>query len=222
MTTNLSFGGNFWTGNTSKSTVTGSMRMAIVDSLKEFSFDATYLYGESNHVVDQRKYLVGLQYDRFPLAVVSPFVRTELYSNENESITYRYSGFAGVKYRFFIHKKDGMTLSDYSISGACVYSYEKYTEGTLIPHQKKIRLSMRPRFKQQLAKNIFAHTTLFYKPNVEHWNDYIIQSISYVNFSVNRTISIKCTYEYEHKNRPVAITTKKTDTHFLVSLGIEI
>ena len=220
--TNISLGGNYWTGNTDKGTIVGSLNLAATDSLKEFSFNAKYTYGEDKNKMNQREFLTGLQYDYHPLSVFSPFMRVELYTNEFKNIKYRSSVLAGAKYRFFVYKKDGETTSDFSISGAFTYVYEKYTADAKSSDQQKVRLSLRPKIKQKLAKNIYFQSELFYMPKINCWEDYILYLRSNLNFLINSNIFIKCSYEYEYENKPITKDIKKTDTVFSISLGINI
>ena len=220
--TNISLGGNYWTGNTEKGIIMGGVSLSAVDSIKEFSFDAKYTYGENNKKVNQREFLSGLQYDYHPLSVFSPFLRIELYNNEFRNIKSRYSGLAGAKYRFFLNKKDGETTSDYSISGAFTYVFERYTSDAQSSDQQKVRLSLRPKIKQKLAKNIYFQSELYYIPRIDCWEDYNLYSRSYINFLINSNIFFKCSFDYEYENKPVTTDIKKTDTKLIISLGISI
>jgi len=222
ISTNISLGGSYTTGNTEKGAISGNLQLAAIDSLKEFSFDAKYTYGENNNKMNQREYLTGLQYDYRPLSKISPFIRAELYSNAFRNIKYRVSGLTGIKYRYFAYKKDEETISDYSISGALSYDYEKYTSDAQSASRQKVRLSIRPKIKQKLANNIYLQSELFYKPKINYWSDYILHTISDINFLVNNNIYIKCSYEYKYENKPVTSNIKKTDTTLLISLGIKI
>jgi len=220
--TNISLGGNSWTGNTNKGTLIGSLNLAAVDSVKEFSFDARYAYGENNNKVNQREFLMGLQYDYHPLSVFSPFMRIELYNNEFRNIKSRYSGLAGAKYRFFLYKKEGVTTSDFSISGAFSYVFEKYTPDAQSSNQQKVRLSLRPKIKQKIAKNIYFQSELYFMPKISCWEDYIIYLRSNVNFLVNSNVFIKCSYEHEYESKPITSDIRKTDTILAISLGISL
>ena len=222
ISTNASLGGSFWSGNVNKSIFSGSLRLAAIDSLKEFSFDAKYTYGKSNNRLDQREFLTGLQFDHRPLSVISPFLRIELNSNEFKNIKHRYSGYAGAKYRFFVYKKDGETKSDYSISGAIIYVYEDYIPEVEIADHQKVRLSIRPKIKQIIMKNIYFESETYFKPRIDCWRDCMIYSISNINFLVNSNIFIKCTYEYDFESKPITPNIKKTDTKFILSLGFSI
>ena len=222
ISTNASLGGSFWSGNVDKSVFSGSLRLAAIDSLKEFSFDARYSYGKSNNKLDQREFLTGLQFDHHPLSILSPFLRMELNSNEFKNIKHRYSGYAGAKYRFFVYKKDGETKADYSVSGAMIYVYEDYIPEIEIADQQKVRLSIRPKIKQIIMKNIYFESETYFKPRINCWRDYMIYSISNINFLVNSNIFIKCTYEYDFESKPITSDIKKTDTKFILSLGFSI
>ena len=220
--TNISLGGNFWSGNIDKSTFQGNLHIAAADSIKEFSFDTKYIYGENNNKLNHRELLMGTQYDYHPLSVFSPFTRVELYSNEFRNIKARFSGLAGAKYRFYVHKKDGETTSDFSVSGALTYMFEKYTPDAKSLNQHKLRLSMRPKIKQKLAKNIYFQSEIYYMPKIICWEDYILYFRSNLNFLVNSNIFIKCSYEYEYENKPITSDIKKTDNILSMSLGISL
>ena len=220
--TSISLGGNFWTGNIDKSSFLGNLHIAATDSIKEFSFDAKYIYGENNKKLNHREFMTGLQYDYHPLSVFSPFTRIELYSNEFRNIKYRFSGLAGAKYRFYVHKNDIETTSDFSVSGAFTYVYEKYTPDAQSLNQYKFRLSLRPKIKQKLAKNIYFQSELYYMPKIDCWEDYILYFRSNINFLVNSNIFIKCSYEYEFESKPITTDIKKTDTIFSISLGVNL
>ena len=220
--TNITLGGNYWTGNTDKSTITGRLQLSAIDSIKEFSFDSKYAFGENNNKRNQREFLSGLQYDYHPLSTFSPFLRVELYNNEFKNIKSRLSGLAGAKYRFFVYKKEGETTSDYSISGAFTYVFERYTSDAKSDDKQKVRLSMRPKIKQKLTKNIYLQSELYYIPRIDCWEDYIIYFRSNINFLINSNIFFKCSYEYEFENKPITTDIKKTDAIFSISLGITI
>ena len=222
ISTNITLGGNFWSGNIDKSTFLGGLNLAATDSIKEFSFNAKYIYGENNNKLNQREFLTGLQYDYHPLSVFSPFTRVELYSNEFRNIKTRFSGLVGAKYRFYVHKKEGETTSDFSVSGAITYVFEKYTPDAQALNQHKLRLSMRPKIKQKLAKNIFFQTELYFIPKIICWEDYILYFRSNLNFLVNSNIFIKCSYEHEYESKPITSNIKKTDNIFSISLGISL
>jgi len=217
ISSNVTFGANSQTGNTEKSGVFTTASFASVDSIKEFSANLRYAFGANNRVVNQREYLAGGQCDYRPLSRLSPFVRFEFYNNTFRQIAQRYSGLAGLKYRYFVYKRS----SDYSISAALLFHYEKYTSETDLPDTGKMRLSIRPKFKQNLMENIHLLAEVYYKPNLADFDDYMIYSITTFNFKVNRQIFLRASYEYEYNSRPATAAVKKTDTLLLGSFGVE-
>ena len=220
--TNITLGGNFWSGNIDKSSFLGNLHLAATDSIKEFSFDAKYIYGEHNNKLNHRELLTGLQYDYHPLSAFSPFTRIELYSNEFRNIKYRFSGLVGAKYRFYVHKNEIETTSDFSVSGAFTYVFEKYMPDAQSLNQHKLRFSLRPKIKQKLAKNIYLQSELYYMPKMDCWEDYILYFRSSINFLINNNIFVKCSYDYEYENKPITTDIKKTDTILSINLGISL
>jgi Putative salt-induced outer membrane protein len=221
ISTNISVGGSYWSGNVDKSIFTGSLRLAAVDSIKEFSFDAKYTFGKNDGKLNQREFLTGLQYDYHPLSTFSPFLRMDLYSNEFKSINLRYSGYAGAKYRLFVNQKEGITTSDFSISGALTYVYEKFVPEVDKDNQHKVRLSIRPKIKQIISKNILLQSEIYFKPKINCWEDYIVYSMSSISVAVNDNISVKLIYEYDYESKPVTDNIRKTDSMFVINLGFK-
>ncbi len=215
--TRVTFGGNYQTGNTEKAGVMGTASIASIDSIKELSANFGYAYGENKDILNQREYKAGVQADYHPLSVFSPFIRFEFYSNEFRQINYRYSGLIGAKYRFFI--KDD--FADYSISTALLYDLENYTEKANKPNKERLRMSIRPKFKQRLMENIYLLAEIYYKPNMAEFDDYLIYAIFNLNFRVNKYVFLKASYEYEYNSMPITSSVKKTDTLLLGSLGVE-
>ena len=217
ISTRITLGGNYQTGNTEKAAVSGSAYLASVDSIKEFSANAKYTYGENNKKLNQKEYMAGIQYDYHPLSRFSPFVRVEFYKNEFKKINGRYSGLLGAKYRYLV-KDDVM---DYSISAALVYDLENYTNNASLPDRERLRLSIRPKFKQQLMDNIHLLAEIYYKPNLAEFDDYIVYATFNLNFRMNKYVFLRASYEYDYDSKPATATVKKTDTLLLASLGVE-
>ncbi|MDR2684537.1 MAG: DUF481 domain-containing protein [Prevotellaceae bacterium] len=220
LSTEITAGANWQTGNTEIIRISASANAAIIDSVKEFSFNMRYIYGENKKKKNQNEFSTGLQFDYRPLNRFSPFVRAELYSNEFKKISYRFSGLAGAKYRYFIKKKSNETVCDYSISGAVVYEYERYTREAGIQPKERFRLSVRPKFKQRLWKNTVFALECYYKPNIIDFSDCIVLSIVQLNFKLNKYLFVRCSYEWEYNNKPAAKALKKTDTLLMFNLGV--
>jgi hypothetical protein len=210
--------GNYQTGNTEKTNVSGTLLLAAIDSIKEFSANGRFLYGENNKTVNQREYLAGLQYDYHPFAVFSPFVRFEFYSNQFKKINARYSGLAGAKYRYFV--KSGKL--DYSISAALLYDIDLFTTDVGLPDKERLRISVRPKFKHSLTENIHLIAEIYYKPNLAKFEDYIVCGNFNLNFRVFKQGLFRLSYEYEYNNQPATNRVMKTDARLLAGFGIEL
>jgi putative salt-induced outer membrane protein YdiY len=209
--------GNYQTGNTEKANLSGTGYMAAIDSLKEFSANGRFIYGENNKTVNQREFLAGVQYDYHPLSSVSPFVRVEFYRNQFKMIDGRYCGFVGAKYRYFVRPDK----FDYSISAAVLYDLEHYAVDADLPGKERIRLSVRPKFKHVFTENIHVNAELFYKPNVVNFSDYMIYGICNLNIRIIRHTIVRVSYEHEYNSIPATNKVKNTDSLLLAGLGIE-
>ena len=210
--------GNYQTGNTEKANVSGTVLLAAIDSIKEFSANGRFLYGENNKTVNQREYMAGLQYDYHPFAIFSPFVRFEFYSNGFKKINARYSGLAGAKYRYFF--KQGKF--DYSLSVALLYDFEQYTTGVGLIGKERLRISIRPKFKHSLTESVYLTAEIYYKPNLANFEDYIVCGNFNLNVRVFKQGLLRFSYEYEYNTRPATDKVMKTDTRLLAGLGIEL
>jgi hypothetical protein len=209
--------GNYQTGNTDKANVSGTVLLAAIDSIKEFSANGRFLYGQNNKTVNQREYVAGIQYDYQPFAKISPFARFEYYRNEFRKINARYSGLIGAKYRYLV--KSG--IIDYSISAALLYDFDNYTTDVELPDKERLRLSVRPKFKHNLTENLNLTAEIYYKPNLANFDDYIICGNFNLNFRIFKQGLLRLSYEYEYTNYPATDKVMKTDARLLAGIGID-
>ena len=212
----LTLDGYYQTGNTEKSNVSAAAFLSAVDSIKEFSANTKYIYGENNKTVNQKEYNAGIQFDYHPLAVVSPFVRGEFYKNEFKKIKGRFDGLIGVKYRYFVKPE----ILDYSISAALLFELERYEKDVELPPKERLRLSVRPKFKHNLSEHIYLTAEVFYKPNILKFNDYILCGNININIRAFKQGLIRFSYEHEYNNMPVTDRVRKTDALLLAGLGV--
>ena len=219
--TAISLGGSYQTGNTENGSVLLSSAISAMDSIKEFSLNAKYHYSENARKMNKEEFSGGLQFDYHPLSQFSPFIRAEFYSNQFRQIDSRFSGLLGAKYCYFKYLKNNFITSEYSISGAFVFENDNYTKEALLPDKSRVRLSLRPKFKQIVMKNIFLGLESFYKPNIVDFSDYIIDSMFQINFVVNEYVTLSCSYQYEYNSRPATVIVKNTDTSLLASLMVK-
>jgi len=218
LSSQITLDGYYQTGNTEKTNISGTVFVSAIDSIKEFSANGKFLYGENNRAINQREYIAGIQYDYHPHADFSPFVRFEFYSNAFKKITGRYAGLAGAKYRYYV-KPD---ISDFSISAAVLFDLEHYTADANLPNKERWRISVRPKFKQNLTETVYLVAEVYYKPNLADFNDYIVYGIFNLNFRIFKQGLLRLSYEHEYNNRPATNRVQKTDALLLAGFGIEL
>ena len=214
----MSVDGYYQTGNTEKVNASVAVFMAAIDSIKELSVNGKYLYGKNNKTVNQKEYNAGVQYDYHPFSIFSPFMRLEFYKNEFKKINARYAGLAGFKYRYYV-KPD---VSDYSISAALLYDVERYESDVDLPDKERLRISIRPRFKQYLTENVYLIAEAYYKPNLLHWDDYMLCGNVNLNVRVFKQGLLKVSYEHEYNNMPATDKVRKTDALLLAGFEIRL
>ena len=221
LSTVINVGGNYQTGNTENGAFALSSAISAMDSIKEFSLNARYNYSENARKMNKNEFSGGVQFDYHPLSRFSPFARLEFYSNKFRQINSRFAGLLGAKYCYFKRYNNNTVTSEFSVSGAFAWELDNYTSETHLPDRDRFRLSIRPKFKQSVTKSIFLGYECFYKPNLDDFKDYIIDSRFQLNFVISNRITLFCSYTYEYDSRPVTSTVKKTDTYLLASLEIK-
>jgi hypothetical protein len=217
LTARIGLDGNYQTGNTEKLNLSGTGFVAAIDSVKEFSANARFVYGEYDKTAYQREYIAGVQYDYRPLSDFLPFVRFEFYKNHFRQIQGRYSGLIGAKYRYFVIPEK----LDYSISAAFLYDLDNFTADAELPNKERLRISVRPKFKHDFTPNIRLVTEIYYKPNLAHFEDYMIYWNSNINIRIIKNVLLRMSYEHEYNSMPASDKVKKTDAQLLAGLGIE-
>lgn len=209
--TKLSLGTYFYTGNTEKFDFTSDFQLTRKDSVLETKLFLTGAYGELEKVQNKQEFKGGLKFDYNPFSKFSPFILLSLYNNEFKDIELRISSFIGAKYLFYKTDK-----SNYSLSAALQYDTERYYESST--NKEKIRLSLRPRFKQTIGKNMKLQALCFYQPNLQDFDDYMVIANISVSTKVFEKMDLKLTYNYDYESMPALETIKKTDTSFITSI----
>ncbi len=221
----LSLSSFMYTGNSNKFDFRSQAGVSHRDSLFEYSTSLKAVYSETNNKPNKEEYSGVLKFDYLPYGEWSPFIAISAYSNQYKAIQLRLSAFAGGKWTFYEINK-----SDYSISAAFQYDHESYTEitqeendSTYIPDpESKYRISVRPKFEQQIGENIFFKQVTFYQPNLKDFDeDYLIDSSTSLSSKINDIIKMKISYEVEFDSTAEERGKKNTDTAFLVSIVFE-
>ena len=217
LTARMTIDGYHQSGNIERTNASGTVLVSAIDSIKEFSFNSKYIYGEYNKTVNHKEYLAGIQYDHHPFSTISPFVRFEFYKNEFRKINARYANLIGFKYRYFFKPEK----IDYSISTAFLYDVERYERDVELPNKERFRVSVRPKFKHHFSENIYLIAELYYKPNLLSFDDYIVCGNLNFNVRIFKRSLLRLSYEHEYNNKPATNMVKKTDALLLAGLGIE-
>ncbi len=209
--TKLGFGTYFYTGNTEKFDLVSDFQVTRKDTIIESNLFLKGSYGEVEQVQNKQEFTGGVKFDYKPLSAFSPFVVFSFYNNKFKDIELRFSSLLGAKYSFYMTYE-----SDFSISAAIQYDTERFYEAT--PDKEKLRLSIRPRVKQSIGKNMEFAAILFYQPNVQEFDDYMLIFNTSLEAKLLEKLSLKLTYSYDYESMPVLETIKKTDTSFITSL----
>lgn len=213
----LKIGSSFYSGNVNKFNMHSELNLANKDSVYELSFNAKAIYSETEHVQDNEQYNISLKADYKPFNRLSPFVVTSYYRNRFKGYEHRLSGITGAKYTVFENPK-----SDYSISAAYQFDKEQYTSSEAKENFYRHRLSVRPKMKQKIGSSIsFQHIT-FYRPLVNEWYNYLIESTTSITTEITEKLDLSISYELNFDSKPPSEDIKTTDQVTLVSLTLKL
>ncbi len=219
----ITLGGSYYKGNVNKIDIRSLCNISHKDSVYELSGGYKAIYGTADKKESNRELSAYLKFDWKPYSVISPFAVFQYYTNIHKGYDYKMSGILGAKYTFYSKPKK----CNYSISAAGMYSYEKYTPPgdpleEVKPDHEKFRLSIRPKFKQNLGENItFKHYT-FYQPNIEDFNDYIIVSQTSLTSKLTKVLFLDFSFLYEFVSITPSTEIRKEDLSFVISLVVKI
>jgi hypothetical protein len=204
--TNLSLGSSFIEGSTiNKFDIQTDLNISLADSTREFSTFFTAAYGELAHHSTNQEFSGGLKFDYRPQAMFTPFILLQAYNNVEKNIDLRMTALSGLKFsifRKFIKDDKGkkMLKFDYSISVAVLYEAEKYISPN-VPNREKMKLSIRPKIKHALGKNIYFEHITFYKVNLEDWQDYSFYSTTSLTSKITKKLQLKISYRIDYDNK---------------------
>ena len=213
----LEAGASYYSGNVNKLNVKGSGKIAHTDSVYEFSLFTRGTFSKVDSIVKKKEYSVGMKYDFRPFAKLSPFILTEIYSNQQKGIEARYSGLAGVKYTYYKTEK-----SAFSLSTAFQYDYDTYLKPkddteTQKPDEQIIRLSIRPKFKQKIAEGVYFEHQTFFQPSLKGFDDYRIYSKTRLSTKFLGKLSVNIDFIYEFDEFTAYTDIKKDDSAVFVT-----
>jgi hypothetical protein len=207
-------GGSFFKGNINKLDLRSVGNLAHKDSSFEFSAFYKTIYSETDNVQNNEELSGGIKFDYLPQNRFSPFVVFSVYKNDFKDIHYRISSIIGGKY--VLYETDA---SSYSMSMAYQYDVESYVSET--PAKNKMRISVRPKIKQNLGPNTYFENITFYRPNIENFQDFVIESTSSLTNKITEKIYLKVVYDYEYVNQPTKEGLLRTDQSLVLSLKLK-
>ncbi len=218
---NFSLGGFYYYGNVDKFDIRSQGSVLHKDSLFEFSSSYKTNYGRTEGIEKNREIKGTLKCDWKPYSMLSPFLAISAYNNIYKGYDLRLSGLLGAKYSFLTKPNYA-----YSVSVAAIYSIENYTPPADttkpdLPNKEKFRLSIRPKIKHKLGKNVYFQHITFYRPNIFEFSDYIIESKTTIKNKLTKILFLDLSFEYEYVNKPPSAEIKKSDYVFIVSLQVK-
>ncbi len=217
----FSLGGSYYKGNVNKIDLRSDGTVSHTDSTFEFSTSYKTIYGRTDGDENNREFKSNVKCDWKPYSIISPFLAFGAYNNIYKGYDLKLSALSGAKIVLFKDKK-----YNYSISAAAIYSFENYTlpkDSTEAekPDKEKIRVSLRPKIKQQLGENVYLEHITFYQPNIVDFSDYIIETKTSLTNKLTDVLFLDLSFEYEYVSSPPSKDIEKNDFAFIVSLIVK-
>ena len=213
---NLNGGGIINTGNISNIAISQGGGVDRNDSTLAFSAGYKYIYGEQEHVMNNRELSSSLQFDLWQYSTISPFFAATDLINRFKGYENKLSLLLGAKWR--IYSVPG--VCDYSISAAYVSEFIDYykDESGLSPNVQ--RLSLRAKIRQKIGATTQIKHTTFYMPSfTDFMNDYIITSVTSIDNNIYKNVFLGLQFSLEYRN--VVPTGKEyLDTRTEVTLRV--
>ena len=218
---NVTFGLDLSQGNT----VAFGMNAALninwkFEKTTEINFSSSFNYLETDEEKKADKMYCQLLFDHFILKKTTFFLMAKPSRNQAQEIDFRLETGGGFKYDVidnYSTKKDILN-TDLSFSAALIYEFTNRFD----QEKEKIgRLSLRPKFKQQLSENLEFKIMFFYQPNFIDFKDYRLILDSEIRFKISKSVFYLFKFVGEYNNI-VPDDVKKQDLRFLNQLSIDI
>ncbi|MCK5536664.1 MAG: DUF481 domain-containing protein, partial [Bacteroidales bacterium] len=207
-------GFSYFSGNINIIDLRSEGRIVHEDSVFEYTSFYKAIYAEAENIQSNEELSGGVKFDYLPNSKFSPFIVLSAYRNDFKNIHLRLSGVIGGKLLVYKSEK-----ANYSISMAYQFDAEDYLEET--EDENKMRLSIRPKIKQQIGESIYFEHISFFKPNLRDFQDYTVLSSTSITNKITKKIHLKISYEYEYVNEPTKADLLQTDQVLMASVKIE-
>lgn len=165
-----------------------------MDSTLDVSFDAGFIYGETQlddgPTVTKRSWQGSLSADFLPFSRVTPFMLASIESSLEKRIVRRYSGGGGAKLVFV--KRDGFS-SDVSLAllaerSVLAPSDSEQTESVYA------RYSARYRIERKLDDRVTATLVTFYRPEFKEFHRFTTTVNAAVTYRLVRALALKASF----------------------------
>ena len=128
---------------------------------------------------------------------------------------------AGMGFKFDLidnygNDKKDLLNSDLSVSMAIIY---EFTNRLHDEREKLCRISFRPRFKQELSKNLEMEMMFFYQPDIRDFTNYRLLLDSKLQFNVSKNVSFLLKFIGEY-NSVVPEGVEKQDYQLINQLKV--
>lgn len=194
---NINGGGIINTGNISNIAVSQGAGADRNDSVLAFSANYKYIYGEQDHVMNNRELSSSLQFDLWQYSTISPFLAATDLINRFKGYENKLSLLVGAKWRIY----SVPSICDYSVSAAYVSEFIDYynDETGLSPNVQ--RLSLRAKIRQKIGSTTQLKHTTFYMPSfTDFMDDYIITSVTSLENNIYKNVFLGVQFSLEYRN----------------------
>lgn len=217
---NISGGLNYSKGNVNKRDYSFSGEIFHKDTLFEYTTNSRFLYSFVDTLLKNKEFTFNQTLDWKPYHRLSPFWALTIYSNQFKGYKIKGGGYIGAKFTFLRTKSTNLSLS-----AAFIYEHETYSigsNGEKKPDMDIGRLSTRIKYIQKIGEFTNLSFIAFYKPQINNFDNYLIETRAKMSFDLNKKLSIDLQYEWNYNNKPPYDKISKTDELFLASLTIKI
>lgn len=187
-------GGALFFGNTSQTTFTTRLATEMADSVREFSVDGRFFYGqartdEGRSFVNKRSWKVATSYTHEPSDRFSAFLSSDVEGSLERRIDRRYDLGLGAKMRL---QRFDRGRTDLSVT---LLAERTEVRGSEEDDELLARWSARLRLRRSLAEErLSLQSETQYRPEFDRLGDFTLSSTSSVGFELNRTVTLKLTF----------------------------
>jgi len=204
-------------GNTNEFSLGFDTEQNLNFKKSQFNFKGSVIYAESQGTRDTEFYFSQLNYRYSFEPRFYGVASTQLERNVLSGYNYRFSLSAGAGY-FWIKAKKLEASSEAALGWSGENNIEKASDSNV--SLTFFSMSISNSIKIPLSSNSeLNHQNIFFF-NLKEGNDFRINSISSVSFSISKIFSIKLSHQLKYNHRPVT-GFKNTDQYILSSLVLK-